>query len=88
MLHRQITFPQPMQIAVGDGMEGTGLGQTDFCLQDRLGKDIWAMGAELRPCQLYWQFGAFGNIVERDPDDVMLDRVGVGYLFANGDFHF
>ena len=44
------------------------------------------MGAELCPCQFDWQLGAFGDIVERDPSDVMLDRVWMGYLFTDADF--
>lgn len=63
------------------------LGQLDLCFQDRLGEDIGAVGRELGARQLEWQLGAFGDIVERDPSDVMLDRVGVGYLLSNGDFH-
>lgn len=77
-----------MQIAVGDGVEGARLGQLDLCLQDRLGEDIWAVGTELRPSKFDWQLGTIGNVVERNPGDVMLDCVGVGDLFADSNLYF
>ena len=67
-------------------MEGAGLGQLDLGFQDWLGEDIWAVGAELCPCQFDWQLGAFSDIVERNPGDVMLDRVGVRDAGADRDF--
>ena len=77
-----------MQIAVGDGVEGARLGQFDLCPHDWLGEEVQTVGAELSPCQLDRQLGAFGDIVERDPGDVMLDRVGVRDAGADADFDF
>lgn len=55
--------------------------------QDWLGEDVGAVGGEFGTGEFDWQLGALGDIMERDPGDVMLDRVGVGYLLSNGDFH-
>ena len=63
-----------MQITVGDGVEGAGLGQLDLCFQNGLGEDIGAVGAEVGAGQFDRQLRAFGYIVERDPGDVMLKR--------------
>lgn len=68
-------------------MESARLGQLDLCLQDRLAEDVWAVGAELCPSKFNRQLGAFGDIVERDPGDMMLDRIGVRNLLADGDFY-
>ena len=85
-----------MQIAVSDGMEGAmrvevggcSWRETDFSFQDWLGEDLGSVGAKLRPSQFNWQLGTFGDIVERDPDNVMLDRVGVRDLLADRNFDF
>lgn len=53
----------------------------------RLGEDILAVGTKLCPCKFDWQLGTFGNIVECNPGNVMLNRVGVRDLLADGDFH-
>lgn len=85
-----------MQIAVGDGVEGAmrvevggcSWRETDFSFQDWLGEDLGSVGAKLRPCQFNRQQGTLGDIVERNPGDVMLDLVGVGDLLADRNFDF
>lgn len=47
-----------------------------------------AVRGELHDGQFNWQLGVFGDIVERDSGDVMIDRVGVRDLFSNRDFDF
>ena len=46
------------------------------------------MGAELCSCQFNGKLRAFGNVVERDPSDVMLDRIGVWDLLADSYLYF
>lgn len=76
-----------MKIAVGYGMKSAGHGQFDRCLQNWIGEGIWAVGSKFGTRQLNWQLRAFGNIVERNPGDVMLDRVGVRDAGADANFN-
>ena len=81
-----------MLIAVGDGMEGEGVGgwrswKFYDCSQDWLDEDVGAVGGEFGAGEFDWQLRAFGDIVERYPGDVMLDRVGVGDAGADADFY-
>ena len=54
----------------------------------RLGEDILAVGTKLCPCKFDWQLGTFGNIVECNPGNVMLNRVGVRDLLADSNLYF
>lgn len=46
------------------------------------------MGGKLGAGEFDWQLGTDGNIVDRDPGDVMLDRVGMGYAGADSNLYF
>ena len=94
--HRQLyinrRLPQPVQVAVGDGVERAWTGQEDAEARDGRGAGTGrggvhgvAVRGERGAPELDRRRRAGGDEMQRDPRDVVRGRVGVGDLLSNGD---
>lgn len=91
-LYVNYRFPQPVQVAVGNGVERAGAGQEDAEARDgrgggpgRGGIHRIAVRGERDAAELDRRRRAAGNEVQRDPRDVVRGRVGVGDILSDGD---
>ncbi len=79
-----LRLPETVDVAVGHGMKGAGLGQCDDCLEDGRREEVGAVGAEFGAGEFNWQLRTVRNEIERRPGNVVLKRVRVRDFLPNG----
>ena len=75
-----------MEVAVGDCQQLSGLVERHPELGYG-GGGYGAMRGEIGAAKLDGELAAFGQIIERNPGDVVLDGVRMRYLLADGDLN-
>lgn len=77
-----------MEIAVCYCANSTRLGYADCCLENGLGKCVLTMGGEIGTGQFNGDLRSIGNVIERNPGDMMFNRIRVRNLLAYGNLDF
>ena len=76
-----------MNVAVCYCANNTRLGYADCRLENGLGKCFRTMGGEIGTSQFNGDLRSIGNVIERNPGDMMFNRIRMRNLLAHGNLN-